>query len=113
MAEPYVMRMRMFGKTVLTASLAAIALAVGAPLLARDGQDSGQAAATERRKAGQNLPAREIERRVIPSVPGARYLGFEYIAEMNIYRLKFLRNGSVIWVDADGRTGRIVRRTGN
>ena len=112
MPDPYAMRMTMFGKSVAAAMLATTAFAAGAPLLARDGQDRGQATATERRKSG-NLAAREIERRVIPSVPDARYLGFEYIAEMNIYRLKFLRNGTVIWVDADGRTGRIIRRTGN
>jgi hypothetical protein len=113
MPGAYVMRMKMFAKASVTAFIAGALLVAGAPSLARKGQDSGQAAASQRRLNGQNLPAREIERRVIPTMPGARYLGFEYIAEMNVYRLKFLRNGSVIWVDADGRTGKIVRRTGN
>jgi hypothetical protein len=112
MPPPYAMPMVMVRKTLMVACAAA-AIAGAAPLIARDWQDSGQAAASERRATGQNLPAREIERRVIPTVPKARYLGFEYFAEMNIYRLKFLRDGSVIWVDADGRTGRVVRRTGN
>ena len=105
--------MVMVRKTVLAALLAASLLGGGTSALARDGQDSGQATASEKRASGENLPANEIVRRVVPTMPGARYLGFEYIPEMNIYRLKFLRNGSVSWVDADGRTGRIVRRTGN
>ena len=63
-------------------------------------------------RAPNSLPAREIERRVIPTMPGAQYLGFIYDEATNIYTLKFLRNGSVIWVDVDGRTGRIVRRIG-
>jgi hypothetical protein len=61
---------------------------------------------------GDNLPAREIERRVIPTMGGATYLGFLYDPATNIYTLKFLRNGSVIWVDVDARTGKIIRRSG-
>ena len=60
----------------------------------------------------QVLPIREIERRVIPMMQGAQYLGFDFDPVTSIYTLKFLRNGSVIWVDVDGRNGRIVRRTG-
>ncbi len=54
---------------------------------------------------GETFPLREIERRVVPTVPGSQYLGFDYDPQTNIYTLKFLRNGSVIWVDVDGRTG--------
>jgi hypothetical protein len=69
---------------------------------------------SERAPARQpSLPVREIERRVIPRVPGAQYLGFDFDPGSDIYTLKFLRNGSVIWVDVEGRTGNIVRSTGN
>ncbi|UZK65659.1 hypothetical protein [Sphingomonas sp. M1-B02] len=104
----------MLVKTVLSACLAATTLAGGvAAEPARDGQDHGQDAASQRRQQGQNLPVREIERRVVPRVPGSQYLGFDFDPATDIYTLKFLRNGSVIWVEVDGRTGRIVRRTGD
>ncbi len=106
-------RMGMLAKTVLTACLGALALAGTAsahPL--RDRQD-GTAPTSKRQAKTRSLPVREIERRVIPRLPGAQYLGFDFDPDTDIYTLKFLRNGSVIWVDVDGRTGNIVRRTGN
>ncbi|WP_240700176.1 hypothetical protein [Sphingomonas gei] len=102
--------MKMLVKPVFCACLAALSL-VGSGVSCA--QDSNQEAASQRRLKGQNLPVREIERRVVPRVPGAQYLGFDYDSATDIYTLKFLRNGSVIWVDADGRTGNIVRRTGD
>ncbi|WP_213982516.1 hypothetical protein [Sphingomonas sp. dw_22] len=118
MRRPYAMPMPMLVKPVLCACLAAMSLAGIAsahPLQpGMDiGQDRSQGAASQRRQLGQNLPVREIERRVIPRMPGAQYLGFDYDPSTDIYTLKFLRNGSVIWVDVDGRSGRIVRRSGN
>jgi len=62
---------------------------------------------------GRILLPREIEARVIPSMRGAQYLGFEFDSESGIYTLKFLRNGNVIWVEVDGRSGRLLGRTGN
>lgn len=114
MPGPYAMPMRMLVKSVICACLAAAALAgpgMAEPM--RLAQDSSQDAASQRRQRGQNLPVREIERRVVPRMPGAQYLGFDYDPDTDIYTLKFLRNGSVIWVDVDGRTGRILRRTGS
>lgn len=43
---------------------------------------------------------------------GADYIGAEYDGGMGRYRLKFMRGGSVIWVDVDGRTGAVVGRAG-
>lgn len=114
MPDPYAMPMRMLVHSVLCACLAATVLALpGAAQPLPEAQDSGQDAASQRRLRGQNLPVREIERRVVPRMPGAQYLGFDYDPGTDIYTLKFLRNGSVIWVDVDGRTGRILRRTGS
>ncbi|MDV3457720.1 hypothetical protein RZN05_12060 [Sphingomonas sp. HF-S4] len=113
MGGPYARRMKMLVKPVFCACLAVLSLAGGQHAHALDMQDSNQEAASQRRLKGQNLPVREIERRVVPRMPGAQYLGFDYDPSTDVYTLKFLRNGSVIWVDADGRTGNILRRTGN
>jgi len=40
---------------------------------------------------------------------GADYLGPELNGDT--YRLKFMENGRVIWVDVDALTGRIIRRS--
>ena len=37
------------------------------------------------------------------------YLGVEPDIGRNVYRFKFLRSGgNVVWVDVDGRTGRVI-----
>ena len=70
-----------------------------------------QREAFEARRDGRILPLREIVRRVTPTIEGARYIGFVFDSGSAIYTLKFLRDGVVIWVDVDGRTGRIIGRT--
>ncbi|WP_157218820.1 hypothetical protein [Flavisphingomonas formosensis] len=71
-----------------------------------------QDAAYDARRAGSIRPLREIERGVMPRMAGASYLGPEFDAGSSTYRLKFMRGGSVIWVDVDGRTGAIIGRSG-
>ncbi|MFZ5748338.1 MAG: hypothetical protein ACOY45_11870 [Pseudomonadota bacterium] len=105
--------MTMAGKIWVRAFVAAAAIAAVGGAHATPFQDATQAAASERRAQGRNLPAREIERRTTAAMRGAQYLGFVYDPETDVYTLKFLRNGSVIWVYVDGRTGNIVRQTGN
>ncbi|MBQ1498272.1 MAG: hypothetical protein IIZ38_08155 [Sphingomonas sp.] len=103
--------MKMLVTPILCACLAAFAPA-GAAAARPDGhQDSD--GRSPRRQAGPPLSVREIERRVVPRLPGAQYLGFDYDPATEVYTLKFLRNGSVIWVDVDGRSGAIVRKTGD
>jgi hypothetical protein len=111
MPGPYARPMGMLVKLVLGVALTAAAgPAVAAP---RDLPERSQAIRiAAQQRVAQNLPVKEIERRVIPTMGDATYLGFLYDPATNIYTLKFLRNGSVIWVDVDGRTGRIVRRSG-
>ena len=61
------------------------------------------------KEQGRAMPLPQLERRVMPYMPGADYLG----PELNggTYRLKFMQNGRVIWVDVDSQTGRIIRRS--
>ena len=94
----------------LFAPLFAAALLAGgfaAPAAAQSRGD--QASARKQMEAGQTLPSREIERRVVPQMPGNDYLGFEYDAGASAYRLKFIRGTQVTWVDVDARTGRVLR----
>jgi hypothetical protein len=60
-------------------------------------------------RQGRSMPLPQLERRVLPFMGGADYLG----PELNggIYRFKFMQNGRVIWVDVDGQSGRIIRRS--
>jgi uncharacterized membrane protein YkoI len=71
-----------------------------------------QRQAFEARREGRLLPLREIERRVVPTMRGAQYIGFDFDSASAIYTLKFLRDGTVIWVDVDGQTGQVLGRTG-
>ena len=78
------------------------------PVDQRREQDQAWAAV----RSGRVLPLKEIEHRVLPTMPRAQYLGVEFDAETAVYTLKFLRDGAVIWVQVDGRTGQVVGRTG-
>ena len=94
----------------LVASFAALALVSGGlavPAAAQSRED--QASARVEMKAGRTLPVREIERRVIPQMRGHEYLSFEYDGNSSAYRLKFIKEGQVVWVDVDARTARILR----
>ena len=51
---------------------------------------------------------RDIERRVVPTMPGMQYLGFEYDPAAMAYRLRFIRAGRVMFVDVDARSGEVI-----
>ena len=96
--------MRLF-RTFLSAALA-VGLIAG-PALADPPRDAERAfRATQE---GRSMPLPRIERRVMPLMPGADYLGPEFNGKT--YRLKFIKDGRVIWVDVDAATGQIVRRS--
>lgn len=61
--------------------------------------------------AGAVRPLREIEQHVLPLMPGMQYLGPEYDPQAMAYRLKFIRNGRVVFVDVSARTGQIIRES--
>jgi FtsP/CotA-like multicopper oxidase with cupredoxin domain len=58
---------------------------------------------------GRSIPLPQLERKVMPFMGGADYLGPE-INGGGVTRMKFMQNGRVIWVDVDGQ-GRIIRRS--
>ena len=110
-------------RTLLLAAAAAAGLAA-APALAdrpRDhrppdeqqqqfrGPHREQERAWEATRDGRSMPLPQIERRVMPFMGGADYLGPEF--NNGVYRMKFIQNGRVIWVDVDPQTGRIIRRS--
>ncbi len=41
----------------------------------------------------------------------AEYLGFAYDSTAMAYRLKFIREGRVLFVDIDARSGRIIQKS--
>ena len=90
----------------LVASLVAVSLAIpgGAALAQRN--DQGEA--RKEMRAGNVLSLREIEGRVLPQMRGSEYLGPAYDSTAMAYRLKFIRDGRVTYVDVDARTGRVL-----
>ncbi len=99
--------MRKLIASCLAATLVASGLA--APALAQSRNDQGEV--RREMRAGNVLPLREIERRVLPRMKGSEYLGPAYDSTAMIYRLKFIRDGRVTFIDVDARTGRVVRRS--
>ncbi len=98
--------MRLFS-TLLAATFAVglIASPAAAQKHSRDDAERAFRATVE----GRSMPLPKIEQRVMPFMGGADYLGPEFKGET--YRLKFIKNGRVIWVDVDAATGRIKRKS--
>ena len=74
-------------------------------------QSGDQDSAFEAARSGEILPLGEIIARVSQRVEG-RYVGAQYDPQYRIYRLKFLRGNSVIMVDVDAVTGRVLEIRG-
>ena len=92
-------------RTLLAAVIAASLTSV--PALAEKPRDADRAfRATQQ---GRSMPLPQLERRVKPFMGGADYLGPEL--NNGTYRMKFMENGRVIWVDVDPQTGKIIRRS--
>ncbi len=98
----------MLMKIFAAACLAGIALMPAADARRPRDQDRAYAA----RQAGQIMPLHQIESHIVPKMPGCDYLGPEFDANSGVYRLKFMRGGTVIFVDVDGRNGQIIGRSG-
>jgi len=92
------------------AALAAFALvATTVPVQADQASEQGQL--RKERRAGTVRSTREIEQTVLPQMSGMQYLGPEYDAAAMAYRLKFIQNGRVVFVDVDARSGRVLGRS--
>ena len=61
--------------------------------------------------AGKVKSIRSIEDRILPRMGDSEYIGPEFDPGAQVYRLKFIRDGRVIFVDVDGRTGTILRQS--
>lgn len=96
--------MSLFRRFALAALCAGL---LTSPALADKPRDADRAFNAKRE--GRAMPLPKIERRVMPFMDGADYLGPEFNG--NTYRLKFVKDGRVIWVDVDARTGRIKGRS--
>jgi hypothetical protein len=77
------------------------------PALASPGDAQGEMRRDVR--VGKVKKPSEVEAKVIPMMGKAQYLGPEYDPVAQAYRLKFIRNGQVIYVDVDARTGEVIR----
>ena len=103
-------------RILLSAAIAA--MVASTPALADGphgrGQRQGFAPVREQERAweatrdGRSMPLPQLERRIMPLMGGADYLGPELNGDT--YRFKFMQNGRVIWVDVDGQ-GRVIRRS--
>ncbi len=88
-------------------------LALAGPSVDARPRDKEQDEAFKATQQGRIMPLRVIESRIVPQMRGADYLGPELDAGSSRYRLKFLRDGKVIWVDVDARTGDILGKSGD
>jgi hypothetical protein len=105
-------------KLILASPALALLALLTLPAIPQAGAQRHQADQDEAfrgRQAGALRPLRDIEGGVVPQMKrrGADYIGAEFDGGMGRYRLKFMRDGSVIWVDVDGRTGAVVGRAGD
>jgi len=107
MAQKMSMSKRQALAYVLLPALGALVLPT-APARAQNGD---QDIAFEAARSGEILPLGEIIARVRERIEG-RYVGAQYDPRYRIYRLKFLRGNTVIMVDVDAVTARVLEVRG-
>lgn len=101
----------MYKKVFLSVFAASAAMAVTAsPAAAAAQSGNDQKAARAQMVSGKGKSLRSIENAVLPMMEDSQYLGPEYDPSAKVYRLKFIRQGRVIFIDVDGRTGAILRQ---
>jgi uncharacterized membrane protein YkoI len=101
----YAKEMKMNGLIRLTLMTALLA---PAPVHAQASRHAEQDAARKAMLDGAVMPFSIIKRRVDREMGDSSYLGSEFLARSNKYRLKYVKDGRVVWVDVDGRTGDIL-----
>jgi uncharacterized membrane protein YkoI len=104
------MRVEMNTRLTLFVALAALcAVAAPAPVPAM-APKADQQSARKQMNDGKVMSLRQIEGIILPRMKGMEYLGPEYDQDAKVYRLKFIDEGRVIFVDVDARTGQIIRQ---
>lgn len=105
----YAMNMRMMTRISLAVMTGLVGFgAVAMPDAIARGQKEEQDAARRAMLEGRVMPFSVIKRRMEREMGDATYLGSEFNRQSNRYRLKYVRDGRVVWVDVDGRTGDIA-----
>jgi hypothetical protein len=79
------------------------------PAMAEPGKEQGEV--RREMRAGKVRSLREIEGRILPMMRGAQYLGPEYDPAAMAYRLKFIRDGRVTFIDVDARSGEVINQS--
>lgn len=87
------------------------AMLAGVPAAAKDQARGDQGEARREAQAGNIMRSGEIEARILPMMRDAEYLGFAYDSTARAYRLKFIKDGRVTYLDVDARTGKIIGRS--
>ncbi len=105
----YAMTMRMMTRisTAVITGLLGLGVFVAPDATAR-GSKEEQDAARHAMLEGRVMPFSVIKRRMEREMGDATYVGSEFHRHSNRYRLKYVRDGRVVWVDVDGRTGDIT-----
>src|SRR3954454_21776823 len=91
---------------ILILAAAVLGGLTSAPALADPPRDADRA--WQNTRQGRSMPLPQLERRVMPMMGGADYLGPELNGDN--YRFKFMQNARLIWVHVYGQ-GRVVRRS--
>lgn len=109
MGSSYAMCMTMKVPFFLTLLSSLLVIGAVAPpdVMARGPKDE-QDAARRAMLEGRVMPFSVIKRRLEREMGDATYVGSEFHPKSNRYRLKYVRDGRVVWVDVDGRTGEIA-----
>lgn len=118
MAASYAMSMKMTTRIALAGAIGLMMTGAASPLDAfargpdgsgeRGGRGREQDAARRAMLDGRVMPFSVIKKRMEREMGDATYLGSEFHTQSNRYRLKYVREGRVVWVDVDGRTGDIA-----
>jgi hypothetical protein len=102
-------------KSTLSAILASVLVFALASPAAAQNRKGDQDAAMQATRDGAVRSLRQIEGQIVPRMQqrGASYIGAEFDGGSHRYRLKFMRQSSVIWVDVDGKSGAVIAQAGN
>ncbi len=97
----------MIRSLILIVATAATLTSIPASAQRRDQDEAYEAA-----RSGAIRPLGEIISRVTPRIRGT-FLGSDFDSGTRTYRLKYMRDGSVVVVDVDARSGNVLGISGN